>query len=346
MNAVAMKFKIPEQLNAAKPPERRGIRRDFVRMMVLNRGNGEVEHATFYDLDQYLKKGDILILNNSRTVPAILYAEQIRNNKTINPKVEIRLAHRKTEKSWEVLIVSDHVKDGDQLRFSTKLGATISIIANREPFYKLHFSLTGTQLYNEIYSLGEPVRYEYIQGEWDLNYYQTVYASVPGSVEMPSAGRAFSWELLLKLQRKGVHIAFLQLHTGLSYLLDDKYHQEPSENTESYQIPQETVELIQRSKQNGGKVIAVGTTVVRALETAVNEQGNLIEKSGWTNLYITKNYPLKVVDGLITGLHEPEASHLQLLSAFINEEDLMEAYHQAIKESYLWHEFGDMNLIL
>ncbi|MFS1514501.1 S-adenosylmethionine:tRNA ribosyltransferase-isomerase [Chengkuizengella sp. SCS-71B] len=346
MNAVAMKFEIPEQLNAAKPPERRGIRRDFVRMMVLNRDNGEVEHSTFYNLDRYLKKGDVLVLNNSRTVPAILHAEHLRNNKMINPKVEIRLAHRKTEKSWEALVVSKNVKDGDQLRLSTKLIATIGVNVKREPFYLLEFSLSGAQLYDEVYSLGEPVRYEYIQGEWDLNYYQTVYASVPGSVEMPSAGRAFSWELLLKLQRKGVHVAFLQLHTGLSYLLDDKYHQDPSENTESYQIPQETVELIQKAKENGGRVIAVGTTVVRALESAVNEEGKLINESGWTNLYITKNYPLKVADGLITGLHEPEASHLQLLSAFIDEEDLMEAYHQAINESYLWHEFGDMNLIL
>ncbi|MDP5275358.1 S-adenosylmethionine:tRNA ribosyltransferase-isomerase [Chengkuizengella axinellae] len=346
MNALAMKFEIPEQLNAAKPPERRGIRRDFVRMMVLNKNNGEVDHSTFFNLDQYLKKGDVLVLNNSRTVPAILNAKQLRSNKMIDPKVEIRLAHRKSEDRWEALIVSENVVEGDRLNFSSKLSATIIINGTREPFYILEFSLSNAQLYNEIYNLGEPVRYEYIEGEWGLDYYQTVYASVPGSVEMPSAGRAFSWELLLKLQRKGVKVAFIQLHTGLSYLLDDKYHQAPSENTESYQIPTETVELIQKAKETGGRVVAVGTTVVRALETAVNKHGDLIEKSGWTNLYITKNYPLKVVDGLITGLHEPEASHLQLLSAFIDEENLMGAYHQAINESYLWHEFGDMNLIL
>ncbi|MDX8365268.1 S-adenosylmethionine:tRNA ribosyltransferase-isomerase [Cytobacillus sp. IB215665] len=340
----ALNFELPNQLNASSPPERRGLRRDFVRMMVLNRTNGAVDHSTFFNLDKFLAAGDVLVLNNSRTVPAILYGEQLRDHNEVKKRVEIRLAHRLTDSSWEALVVNDDVMVGDRLMISPTLCATVK--EDREPFFLLQFSLKGSELYEQIYSLGEPIRYEYITERWGLDYYQTVYAAQPGSVEMPSAGRAFSWELLLKLQRKGIKLAFIQLHTGLSYLLDDKYHQQPSENNESYDVPPETVKIIREAKRNGNRVIAVGTTVVRALETVANEGEILSSQTGWTNLYITKNYPLQIVDGLITGFHEPEASHLQLLSAFINEGYLMEAYRKAIKEGYLWHEFGDMNMIL
>jgi S-adenosylmethionine:tRNA ribosyltransferase-isomerase len=190
------------------------------------------------------------------------------------------------------------------------------------------------------------VRYEYIQQPWNLDYYQTVFATIPGSVEMPSAGRAFSWELLFRLQKKGVKIAYITLHTGLSYLLDDKWHKGPDKNFENYKVPEETVEMIRETKEQGGRVVAVGTTVVRALETAAMETGELQASEGWTNLYIQHDTKLHVCDGLITGMHEPEASHLQLLSAFVNSDQLHTAYKEAIHYQYLWHEFGDMNLIL
>jgi S-adenosylmethionine:tRNA ribosyltransferase-isomerase len=190
------------------------------------------------------------------------------------------------------------------------------------------------------------VRYEYIQEPWNLDYYQTVFATIPGSVEMPSAGRAFSWELLFRLQKKGVRIAYITLHTGLSYLLDDKWHKGPDKNFENYEVPKETADLIRVTKKAGGRVIAVGTTVVRALETVALEKREVEAHSGWTNLYITEDTKLEICDGLITGMHEPEASHLQLLSAFVDKGKLYEAYQDAIKQRYLWHEFGDMNLII
>ena len=333
-------FTLPESLNATTPPERRGVRRDHVGMMVLDRATGETSHAKFYQLDQYLQPGDLVILNASRTVPAVLQAVWRGRD------VEVRLAHRIEEAAWEVLVVADGVAAGEVLRFSPTLTAVVVKSAAGQPFATLQFSKQGAALYDEIYQLGEPVRYEYIDTEWSLDYYQTVYASVPGSVEMPSAGRAFSWELLFRLQRKGVEIAYMQLHTGLSYLLDDRWHIGPRENHEQYMIPQETVEAVQRCKAKGGRVIAVGTTVVRSLETAVDEEGVLRAQSGWTNLYIREGFPLRVVDGLITGLHEPEASHLDLLSAFVEPELLYRAYQEAIDRKYLWHEFGDMNLIL
>jgi S-adenosylmethionine:tRNA ribosyltransferase-isomerase len=338
----AMKFDLPEELNAKEPPERRGIRRDYVKMMVLDKRTGQTNHTQFFHLDRYLNKGDLLVLNASRTVPAVLKSKK----ETDGLEVEIRLAHRKNESVWEALPVNGNVQKGDVIRFSQELTATITEQSDDTPFVTLTFNLCCSSLYNQIYSLGEPVRYEYIQEPWNLDYYQTVFATIPGSVEMPSAGRAFSWELLFRLQKKGVKIAYITLHTGLSYLLDDKWHKGPDKNFENYEVPKVTAELIQKTKKAGGKVIAVGTTVVRALETVAHEKGMLQETSGWTNLYITENTKLQVCDGLITGMHEPEASHLHLLSAFVDREKLYEAYTDAVKHRYLWHEFGDMNLIL
>ncbi|RFU69838.1 S-adenosylmethionine:tRNA ribosyltransferase-isomerase [Bacillus sp. V59.32b] len=335
-------FDLPPALHASTPPEQRGIRRDRVRMMTLDRVSGEVGHDHFFHLDQYLNSGDVLVLNNSRTIPAVLKAIMKRNGALVYEDVEVRLARRINEGVWESLIVSDTVKLGDTLHFSHSLSAKVTGEKENSPLKTLHFSKTGSELFNDIYSLGEPVRYEYIHHPWNLNYYQTVYGTVPGSVEMPSAGRAFSWELLLALQQKGVKIAFLQLHTGLSYLLDDKWHISPVEQVEQYKIPEETMESILRTKDEGGRVIAVGTTVVRAIESSLSS-GRL---EGFTKLYIDSKHQLKLINGIVTGFHEPEASHLDMLTAFISEDNLLCAYQEAIDQGYLWHEFGDMNLII
>lgn len=340
--SLAYDFNLPAELNASHPPERRGVRRDHVKMMVLERTSGNVKHDKFFDLDQYLNPGDILVLNNSRTIPAILKADWHRNGKLIKKEIEIRLARKKNDSTWEVLIVADAVKTGDQFCFEENLHAKVIGEVFNSPLKIVQFSVQGKNLFEAFYSLGEPVRYEYIEQPWKLDYYQTVFASQPGSVEMPSAGRAFSWELLFKLQRKGIKIAYLQLHTGLSYLLDDNYVHSPEENYEEYVIAQEDMKAIMETKAAGGKVIAVGTTVVRALETAIKTSILL----GWTNLYVSAEYKLQVVDGIITGFHEPKASHLDMLTAFVNEKKLFSAYDMAIEKKYLWHEFGDINLII
>jgi S-adenosylmethionine:tRNA ribosyltransferase-isomerase len=342
MGATAFDFFLPSNLNASQPPERRGLRRDHVKMMVLDKVTGEVKNDQFFQLSNYLKRGDLLVLNNSRTIPAVLNAQVQRDTKLIKNKIEIRLARRRADEIWEVLIVSDDVKNGDTLKFSLDLSAKVIDYPDNSPLKTIQFSCKGTELLNSIYALGEPIRYEYINQQWELDYYQTVFASQPGSVEMPSAGRAFSWELLFNLQRKGIELDFIQLHTGLSYLLDDDFEPSPTDNYEEYQLTESTVERIVKTKLAGGRVIAVGTTVVRALESAA--QSGMI--SGVTNLYITESYPLKWVDGIITGFHEPKASHLDMLSAFVTPDKLWIAYHDAIKNNYLWHEFGDMNLII
>lgn len=342
MTATAFDFYLPSELNASHPPERRGIRRDHVRMMVLDKKTGNVSHDKFFRLADYLKSGDLVVMNNSRTVPAILKAGLYRNSKLLEKEAEIRLARRRNEETWDVLIVTDRVKLGDILQFSSDLSAVVIDMKEGSPLKTILFSKKGTDLFNSIYALGEPVRYEYINHPWGLDYYQTVFASHPGSVEMPSAGRAFSWELLFNLQRKGIELDFIQLHTGLSYLLDDEVETSPTDNYEEYHLSEKTIEKIHKTKAAGGRVIAVGTTVVRALESA----GVTGELHGVTNLYINQNFPLKMVDGIITGFHEPKASHLDMLTAFVPQDLLWSAYEEAIDQQYLWHEFGDMNLIL
>jgi len=346
MESLARKFELPASLNATVPPERRGVRRDHVKMMVLDRATGHTTHAAFYQLDSFLRPGDLLVLNSSRTVPAVLRAAWSRKRSIVAGELEIRLARRLDACSWEALPLAEGLAIGDRLRFSPELTATVTATHNA-PFVTLAFSEAGVTLYDRIYALGDPIRYEYIEQPWELDYYQTVFASSPGSVEMPSAGRAFSWELLFKLRRQRVRVAYVQLHTGLSYVLDDKWHREPREHFEQYVIPEETAEAIQEARRAGGRIIAVGTTVVRALESAALEQGGEIAAmSSWTNLQIDESFPLRTVDGLITGFHEPEASHLDLLSAFIDPQLLKSAYSEAIESKYLWHEFGDMNLII
>ena len=338
----ALDFYLPNELNASLPPEKRGVRRDHVRMLVLDRATGEIRHDHFFHLADYLQPGDLLIANNSRTIPAVLRANWIRNKDSVIPHVEVRLARRCQEDLWEALIVAAPVKPGDMLELSPDLFAMVISEKENSPLKIIEFTKKGTELFNMIYALGEPIRYEYIEKPWDLDYYQTVFASHPGSVEMPSAGRAFSWELIFKLKRQNIQLDFIQLHTGLSYLLDDSYHQTPEENVEEYHISKLTIERILATKAAGKRVIAVGTTVVRALESAA-KSGVL---SGTTNLYIDRQYHLKIADGIITGLHEPQASHLDMLSAFVSEQHLLQAYNHAIEAGYLWHEFGDMNLIL
>jgi S-adenosylmethionine:tRNA ribosyltransferase-isomerase len=346
MDVTAIFFDFPNVLNATMPPERRGIRRDYVKLMVLNKQTGATEHSTFNHLKQFLQKGDLLVLNSSRTVPAILKASWWRNDRLLSPLLEVRLAHRQNEQEWEALLLESGVEIGDVLQFSPLLSAEVAGASTTNPFHSLHFNLKGASLFEQIYMWGQPVRYEYIDIPWALDYYQTVFASNPGSVEMPSAGRAFSWELLFELQRSGIQIAYIQLHTGLSYLMDDKWHQEPFHNYEQYNVPAETVELVRKTKEAGGRIIAVGTTVVRSLETAVDPIGASVAQAGWTNLYVHERFHLKVVDGLITGFHEPKTSHLQLLTAFVAQDILMKSYHEAIDQGYYWHEFGDMNLII
>ena len=345
-------FTLPPELSAKEPPERRGIRRDQVRLLVIDRATGKIEHSRFDKIDNYLRKNDLLVFNSSRTLPASMRGCECGN--THGPCMEVRLAEHLADDSWLALLLCEQgdpfgcgLREGMQIDFAEGLNARVMARDENIPrLWKLRFSISGTQLVDLIYRLGKPIRYEYISAPWDLDYYQTVYAKEPGSAEMPSAGRAFTWKLLLDLKRRGIDTAYIVLHTGLSSYMDDELDAQHPASEEEYFVSAATAEKINRARENCGRIIAVGTTVVRALESVVDPSGRVNEKQGYTRLKIDNRHRLKAADGLLTGLHEPQASHLDLLSAFLTAEQIRAAYEEAIQRKYLWHEFGDLNLIL
>ncbi|MBA2176294.1 S-adenosylmethionine:tRNA ribosyltransferase-isomerase [Halobacillus locisalis] len=337
MNAVSPSFTIPDSLNAKQPAELTYSRRDHVRLMTIDEC-ATVMHGSFHDIVQQLHAGDVLVLNNSRTIPPVLRGTQGQQT------IEVRLSRKVGAQTWEALIVGDMFQSNETIRFTDGVEAAVTGHGAERPLITLDFSIEGSALLDFIYQHGEPVRYEYIDDSFPLETYQTVYGSVPGSVEMASAGRAFTWQLLEKLKSKGVHIAFVQLHAGLSYYENDKWPS-PTNHPEHFRVPRETASLLNEARKSGTRVIAVGTTVVRALESAVTEDGCVETREGVTRLYVDDQHTITSVDGLLTGFHEPEASHLHMLTAFLPYAKLMSAYHQALEQGYLWHEFGDLNLI-
>ena len=345
-------FVLPPELSAKEPPERRGIRRDQVRLLVIDRATGRIEHTRFDRIGNYLRAGDLLVFNSSRTLPASLRGCEC--SATHGPCMEVRLAERLPDGSWLALLLCEQgdpfgcgLRAGMQIGFAEGLAATVlDRDANIPRLWKLRFSISGTELVDLIYRLGKPIRYEYVSAPWDLDYYQTVYATEPGSAEMPSAGRAFTWKLLLDLKRRGIDTAYVVLHTGLSSYMDDQLDRRHPASEEEYFVNRVTARKINQARERGSRLIAVGTTVVRALESVASEHGSMVEAHGYTRLKIDHQHRLRSVDGLLTSLHEPEATHLDLLSAFLSPEKIRTAYDEAITRKYLWHEFGDLNLIL
>jgi S-adenosylmethionine:tRNA ribosyltransferase-isomerase len=350
--AAPFTFVLPPELSAKEPPERRGIRRDQVRLMVIDRATNKIEHTRFDNIDSYLRPGDLLIFNSSRTLPASMRGCEC--SESHGPCMEVRLAERLPDDSWLALLLCEQgdpfgcgLRPQMQIQFSEELAATAIDRDARIPrLWRLRFTKSGTELVDLIYRLGKPIQYEYVSAPWDLDYYQTVYAREPGSAEMPSAGRAFTWKLLLDLNRRGIDTGYLVLHTGLSSYMDDELDAQHPASEEEYFVSATTADKINRAREGGGRIIAVGTTVVRALESIVDGDGRVSEAHGYTRLKIDSLHELKAVDGLLTGLHEPQASHLDLLSAFLPAEQIRAAYEEAIARKYLWHEFGDLNLIL
>jgi S-adenosylmethionine:tRNA ribosyltransferase-isomerase len=343
-------FILPEELNATSPPELRGVNRDMVKLLIVDRGSGKTYHSTFNHLPDFLRKGDLLIFNSSRTLPASL--KTIKNRKHLIS--EVRLAEHLPDDSWLVLFLdanSDQIhrdlKSGLKIEFGSGLSATLEKRDLLNPrLWKIKFSETGAELIDLFYRIGKPIHYGYISAPLPLEYYMTVFAKDPGSSEMPSAGRAFTWKMLFDLKNRDIGTSFLTLHTGLTSYMDDNVSANVLVAEEEYFIPDGTSERIAATKANGGRIIAVGTTVVRALESSASNTGNVVPGHAYTSLRITEEYSLKIADGLVTGFHEPEASHLDLISAFLTPSLIIKSYNEAISRKYLWHEFGDLSLIL
>jgi S-adenosylmethionine:tRNA ribosyltransferase-isomerase len=346
MSAVA--FELPPEFEAAEPPEARGLERDQVRLLVARRGDGSITHASFRQLPDFLEAGDLLVINTSATLPAAVAAQR-SDGRT---RLELRFATPAPETHggdwWLVELRSaDGSKPFDRARAGETLalagGRTIEIVAPYATSRRLWLARLGPgdPLHEYLARHGHPIRYDYVPASWDLAAYQTAYATELGSAEMPSAGRPFTPHLITRLVASGVQVAPLVLHTGVSSPERDE-----TPYPERYEVPEATARLVNGVREWGGRVIAVGTTVVRALETVADRNGRVRAHSGWTNLVVTPDRGLNAVDGLLTGWHEPRASHLQLLEAAAGSALLKRCYEAALRRGYLWHEFGDSHLIL
>jgi S-adenosylmethionine:tRNA ribosyltransferase-isomerase len=351
-------FTLPAHLEAAEPPEARGLRRDDVRLLVSHADTDSIAHSRFSELPRWLSAGDLLVVNTSGTLNAALLAHA-RNG----DRFELHLSTRLPGNIWAIEVrrpgpsASLPYRDG---RSGTVLdlegGGRVTLLAPY-PFAdrldapsRLWIAALelGEPVLSYLERFGSPIRYGYVPASWPVSMYQTVFATEPGSAEMPSAARPFTPDLVTRLVSSGIQIAPLLLHTGVASLED---HEPPYE--EFYRVPPETAERVNAARRAGRRVVAVGTTVVRALETVTDPRGVTSQGEGWTSLVIGPDHPLRAVNGMITGLHEPHATHLAMVEQAIVSAGgrdpsvhLDRSYEEARRAGYLWHEFGDSHLII
>jgi len=329
-------FTLPPSLEAVGPPEARGLARDQVRLLVSERRTGRIVHARFVDLPGFLRPGDLLVVNDSATLPAALTA-----HRTDGTALAFHLSTRLPAGLWVVEPRKVAVVRGEQLALPGGGAATLLVpYPNSKRLWIAALDLTEPIL-DYLRRWGRPITYPYVRGEWPLEMYQTVYAREPGSAEMPSAGRAFTPSVLARLGERGVAMTEVTLHTGVASLEGDE-----APYNESYEVPARTAEAVVLAKRRAGRVIAVGTTVVRALESAADPAGQVLAARGWTDLIVTPERGVRVIDGLLTGFHEPKSTHLAMLEAIAGRDHVGQAYRAALDAGYLWHEFGDLHLIL
>ena len=344
--AADIDFVLPGELAAHEPPEARGLARDEVKLMVSRVGTNEIINTCFFHIPDYLERDDVLVVNTSATINAALNAGDIT----------LHLSTPLSEDRW-VVELRRNSRKGTAPLLDAEAGQMVSLRGGGaayliEPYNHYPHGIGGVRLwiaelhlptdvlsYSERY--GMPIRYDYVPSAWPLSCYQTIFSEEPGSAEMPSAGRAFTTDVVRRLDDKQVRIASIVLHTGVSSLESGE-----APYPERYRVPIETARAVNSARAAGGRVIAVGTTVVRALETVASFDGSVNPGEGWTDLVITPERGVRAVDGILTGLHAPDASHLAMLEAFAGVEHLSIAYANALDEKYLWHEFGDLHLIL
>ena len=332
-------FVVPAELEAREPAEIRGSGRDDVRLLVTRGKHGVATHAEFDDLPAFFERGDLLVINVSATVPSALRARTrgAGHYESFTFSVSTRLPSGRC-----VVEPRRHESTPGEV-VELPGGASAILDAPYRTSRRLWEStLVGTgDIIEYLFAHGKPISYQHMRREWPIEVYQTVYAAEAGSAEMPSAGRPFTLELLSRLASEGVGVAPIVLHSGVSSPERD----EPPYD-EQFKVSEETAARVRMTHARGGRVIAVGTTVVRALESASNGASRVEAANGWTDLIVSPASPLRVVDGIITGLHEPKSTHLAMLEAIAGAEHIDAAYRAALEERYLWHEFGDSHLIL
>jgi S-adenosylmethionine:tRNA ribosyltransferase-isomerase len=343
----ALAFELPRAQEATSPPEARGVRRDEVALLVADRGDGSIAHESFRHLPAILRPGDLVVINVSATLPAAVPGHRTNGAPV---RVHFATAAPGLDERWRVVELRspdgsrpERGRAGETITFKDAADAELELVAPYASGSRLLLAQLrgGLDVGELLEASGDPIRYGYVARAWPLSAYQNVYAATPGSAEMPSAGRPFTTRLIAGLVARGIAVAPLTLHTGVS---SPERHELPF--PECYEVPMATARLVNATRAGGGRVIAVGTTVVRALETVAGDDGTVTAGAGWTNLVIGPERGVRSLDGLITGWHEPEASHLNMLAAIAGHELLERSYRSALEHGYLWHEFGDSHLIL
>ena len=340
MNVKDYDYDLPEELIAQDPLEDRSSSR----LMVLDRQTGDVEHRHFTDILEYLHPGDCLVINNTKVIPARLFGVK----EDTQAKIEVLLLKRKENDIWETLVKpGKKAKPGTKLVFGDGLltAEVVDVVEEGNRLIQFHYDGIFEEILDQLGQMPLP---PYITHQLkDKNRYQTVYAKYDGSAAAPTAGLHFTKELLQKVKDMGVDIAEVTLHVGLGTfrpvkvenVLDHHMH------SEFYMVSQEAADKINRAKESGHRVIAVGTTSTRTLEAAADENGRLHETSGWTEIFIYPGYQFKVIDALITNFHLPQSTLVMLVSALAGREHVLHAYEIAVKEKYRFFSFGDAMFI-
>ena len=338
-------YDLPNELIAQTPIEPR----DASRMMVVNRQTGEIEHKHFYDVVDYLNPGDCLILNDTKVLPARLYGIKDETG----AKVEFLLLMQKEKDVWEVITgPGKKAKTGSKFTFNDGIlyAEITAVLDNGDRIAKFTYDTDKFSNFFEVLDkIGEMPLPHYITHKLEnADRYQTVYAKELGSAAAPTAGLHFTPEVLLKIKDKGVKIGYVTLHVGIGTFRPVKTEniEEHKMHSEHYHLPKETADLINETHKNGGRVVAVGTTCCRTLESVATYCGEICEKDDWTSIFIYPGYKFKCIDALITNFHLPESTLIMLVSAFYNRDDVLKAYEEAVKEKYRFFSFGDCMLIV
>jgi S-adenosylmethionine:tRNA ribosyltransferase-isomerase len=336
-------FELDAAHEAHEPPEARGLRRDNVRLLVSD-GAAAPVHARFDELGEFLAPGDLLVVNTSATIPAALDATMPGGRRAVVHLsgelpggmwlVEVRRRSENATLPWHL---------AEPVELALPDGGRVRLLAPFAGSWRLWLATLELPEALPAYlrRRGRAIRYRHVTHEWPISAYQTVFARTPGSAEMPSASRPFTHELVTELVTRGVEFAPVVLHTGVSSLEGGELPY-----PERYDMPAATARRIAAVRRDGGRVVAVGTTAVRAVAAVTDDRGHVHPGSGWTDVVVSRDHPVPSLDGLVTGWHEPESTHLMMLESFARHAALDSAYRSALDEGYLWHEFGDSHLIL
>jgi S-adenosylmethionine:tRNA ribosyltransferase-isomerase len=335
------------ELEATEPPEARGLARDDVRLMVSHLRDDSIQQARFRDIAGFLRPGDVIVVNTSATINAALDARTSSGR-----ALELHLSTRLSARDWVIELRTPGPKGttpffdtapGDRIALPADGAATITSAYSRgrpARLWRATLDLPKT-LPRYLAEHGFPIRYSYVRERWPLEYYQTAFGTEAGSAEMPSAGRGFTPQLITQLVARGIEVVPVLLHTGVASL---EANEQPY--PEYFRVSEQSARRLTTARTERRRILAIGTTVVRTLETVTDPDGVTHSGQGWTDVVVTTVRPVRGVNGILTGFHEPRASHLVMLSAIAGCAHLRKTYEAALREGYLWHEFGDAHLIL